>query len=97
MYKYAKAIENDDDDDDSSDERGANLKRSPLFKSAAGVKAHAAANTANKRSPIVFPRIGVQKKSAIFQPRIGRDSPSDSLDIIDEKRSVIYQPRIGRK
>lgn len=59
------------------------------------------------RSPVVFPRIGVQKKSAILKPRIGRgasfeDSETNSEfyaeeDVSAEKRGVEFQPRIGKK
>ena len=59
-----------------------------------------------KRSPIVFPRIGAEKKRAIIKPRIGRnfdlskydDSNLNGFDdnFISEDKRAIYKPRVGK-
>ena len=53
----------------------------------------------NKRSPIVFPRIGAEKKRAIFKPRIGRAYDMSQLfeeSSNDVEKRAIIKPRIGR-
>lgn len=59
------------------------------------------------RSPVTYPRIGAQKKRAVFQPRVGRNYEildnleakfeNDSEDFLNEEKRVPYKPRIGRK
>ena len=51
-------------------------------------------NSIMKRNPFVFPRIGAEKKRAIYAPRIGRSQEKDSADLTDKR--AIYAPRIGR-
>ena len=94
-YNLLKSIEKDEDSDsddsdsDSDDEDSLEKKKN---------KKSVMLPRIGRRSPVVFPRIGVQKKSAIFQPRIGRNSPSVDDDLfVDDKRAIVYQPRIGRK
>lgn len=52
------------------------------------------------RSPIVYPRIGGEKKRAVFQPRVGRnydwfDSGEEDNSVIVEQKRVPFKPRIG--
>ena len=52
-------------------------------------------SSAFKRSPFVFPRIGAEKKRAIYAPRIGR-SQAATMDSMAADKRAIYAPRIGR-
>ncbi|RNA45103.1 hypothetical protein BpHYR1_021186 [Brachionus plicatilis] len=52
------------------------------------------------RSPIVFPRIGSEKKRAVFQPRVGRnfdlyESEENDDSFLNEEKRIAFKPRIG--
>ena len=83
-----KQEELNSDSDDSSNE--ADFEKKSILSPRIGTM---------KRAPVIYPRIGAERKRAsIYQPRVGRrnfDNLDSDEDMNYEKRAVL-RPRIGK-